>query len=116
MGFILRKSNSRKTQDQHIETNFTVERIICFLSGFAVVSLAQATLVPLIFNFDTYLIEIGCYGASLVAQQHRICLQCRRHGFNPWVRKILWRRERLPTSVFLPGESYEQRGLVEYSP
>ena len=25
--------------------------------------------------------------------------------FNPWVRKILWRREWQPTPVFLPGES-----------
>ena len=25
-------------------------------------------------------------------------------GFDPWVRKILWRRERLPTPVFWPGE------------
>ena len=23
----------------------------------------------------------------------RFCLQCRRSGFNPWVEKILWRRE-----------------------
>ena len=23
--------------------------------------------------------------------------QCRRHGFNPWVRKILWRRKQQPT-------------------
>ena len=33
--------------------------------------------------------------------------QCRRHrrrGFNPWVGKIPWRRERLPTPVFRPGE------------
>ena len=28
-----------------------------------------------------------------------------RPGFNPWVGKILWRREWLPTPVFLPGES-----------
>ena len=35
----------------------------------------------------------------------RSCLQCRRLGFNPWVRKILWRREWQPTPVFLPGES-----------
>ena len=27
--------------------------------------------------------------------------QCRRPGFNPWVRKIHWRRDRLPTPVFL---------------
>ena len=38
--------------------------------------------------------------ASLVAQLIRIRLQCGRPGFNPWVRKIPWRRERLPTLVF----------------
>ena len=32
-------------------------------------------------------------------------------GFDPWVGKIPWRRERLPTPVFWPGEF---RGL--YSP
>ena len=31
--------------------------------------------------------------ASLVAQRVKICLQCRRPGFNPWVGKIPWRRE-----------------------
>ena len=30
----------------------------------------------------------------------RVHLQCRRPGFNPWVRKIPWGRERLPTPVF----------------
>ena len=34
----------------------------------------------------------------------RICLQCRRPRFDPWVGKIPWRRERLPTPVFWPGE------------
>ena len=28
-------------------------------------------------------------------------MQCRRLRFNPWVGKILWRRDRIPTSVFL---------------
>ena len=47
----------------------------------------------------------------------RICLQCRRPGFNPWVRKIPWRRKWQPTPVFsLPGESRGQRSLVGYSP
>ena len=45
-----------------------------------------------------------------------ICLQCRRPGFNPWVRKIPRRREWQPTPVFLPGESHGQRNLVGYSP
>ena len=34
----------------------------------------------------------------------RICLQCRRPGFDPWVGKIPWRRARLPPPVFWPGE------------
>ena len=33
-------------------------------------------------------------------------------GFDPWVRKIPWRREWPPTPVFLPGESHGQRSLV----
>ena len=42
--------------------------------------------------------------------------QCRRPGFNLWVRKIPWRREWKPTPVFLPGESHGQRNLVAYGP
>ena len=30
----------------------------------------------------------------------------KRRGFDPWVRKISWRRARQPTPVFLPGESH----------
>ena len=52
--------------------------------------------------------------SSLVAQLVN-CLQCGRPGFNPWVGKIPWRRERLPTPVFLPGEFHGQRSLVGYS-
>ena len=33
-----------------------------------------------------------------------ICLQCRRPGFEPWVRKIPRRRAWKPTPVFLPGD------------
>ena len=35
---------------------------------------------------------------------------------DPWLRKILWRREWQPTPVFLPGESHGQRSLTGYSP
>ena len=31
--------------------------------------------------------------------------------FDPWVWKIPWRREWLPTPVFLPGEFHGQRSL-----
>ena len=41
--------------------------------------------------------------------------QCRRHGFNTWVRKTPWRREWLPTPVFLPRGSHTQWSLAGYS-
>ena len=37
-----------------------------------------------------------------------VCRQCRRPEFDPWVRKIPWGKEWLPTPVFLPGEFHEQ--------
>ena len=40
-------------------------------------------------------------GASLIAQLVKISLQCRRPQFDSWVRNIRWRRDRLPTPVFL---------------
>ena len=46
-----------------------------------------------------------------------IACQCKRHRrreFNPWVRKIPWRRKLQPTPVFLPGESHGQRSLVRW--
>ena len=46
----------------------------------------------------------------------RICLQCRRTRFDPWFGKISWRREWLPTPVFMPREFKGQRNLVGYSP
>ena len=42
-------------------------------------------------------------------------MQCGRPGFNTWIVKIPWRREWLPTSLFLSGESHGQRSLVGYS-
>ena len=52
---------------------------------------------------------------SLKAQMV-MSLQCRRPGFDPWVRKIPWRRKWQPTPVLLPGKSYGRRSLVGYSP
>ena len=49
--------------------------------------------------------------ASLVAQTVKTLLQCWRPGFDLWVGKIPWRRERLPTPGFWLGELH---GL--YSP
>ena len=35
-----------------------------------------------------------------------------RHGFDPWFRKILWRRKWQPIPIFLLGESHGQRSLA----
>ena len=45
--------------------------------------------------------------------------QCRGHKrcrFDPWVRKIPWRRAWQPIPVFLPGEFHGQRSLMGYCP
>ena len=46
----------------------------------------------------------------------KVCLQCRRPGFNPGVGKIPWRRKWQSIPVFLPGKSHGWRSLAGYSP
>ena len=59
---------------------------------------------------------VSCYsGGPHGSDGKKICLQYRRLWFDPWVEKIPWRREWLPTPVFLPGESRGQRSLASYS-
>ena len=44
-------------------------------------------------------------------KKKKLVCKCRRlkgHGFDPWVRKIPWRRLWQPTPVFLPGQSHGQ--------
>ena len=43
----------------------------------------------------------GTRGLPWWLSWQRICLQCRRPGFNPWVGKIPWRREWQPIPVSL---------------
>ena len=56
--------------------------------------------------------SLGFSGGS----DSRVCLQCERPRFDPWVRKILWRRTWQPTPVFLLGKSHRWRRLAGYSP
>ena len=77
-------------------------------TGLQIVNIFQSWLAYLLYLWD-----------SQMAQSWRVCLQCRWHsrrGFNPWVRKVPWRRKRQPTPVFLPGKSHGQRILAGYSP
>ena len=50
-----------------------------------------------------------------LSNKEYVC-QCRRHGFDPWVGKIPWRRKWQPTPIFLPGKPHGQRSVAGYSP
>ena len=52
----------------------------------------------IVFVFISCLPDAGAY---LIAQMVKNRLQCRRPRLNSWVENIRWRRDRLPTSVFL---------------
>ena len=56
---------------------------------------------------------LGCPGGS---DAKEFASNAGKPGFNPWVRKILWRRKWQPPPVFLPGEFHGQRSLESYSP
>ena len=63
--------------------------------------------------------DLKDFGASLVAEILSLVKNLpamQETCVHPWVKKIPWRREWLPPSVFLLGESQGQRSLVGYSP
>ena len=64
-------------------------------------------------NYTEYCV-IACEGKGswLCGSDGRVCLQYKRPGFDPWVGKIPWTREWLPTPVFLPGEFHGDKNLV----
>ena len=61
---------------------------------------------PYFHVFPYFHFHVGFHttGASLVAQTVKNSPALQETWFNPLVRKIPWRREWLPTPVFLPGE------------
>ena len=62
----------------------------------------------------TYMCTYMCTWASLVAQGQKICPQCRKHRrlrFDPWVRKIRWRRAWQPIQCFCLENPRDKRAL-----
>ena len=70
-------------------------------------------------NFISLTVRQGVPGGSVGKEsaakkkKRRIChntvqyswaSQCQRPGFDPWLRKIPWKKEWLPTPIFWPGE------------
>ena len=68
------------------------------------------------FFLNGSVVNLGFLGVSSGKELACLCRRRKRHGFDPWVRKILWRRAWQPTPGFLPREFHRQRSLVGYSP
>ena len=81
---------------------FTCKEDIIIAMNFPIVSILRHSSTP----------GFPC-GAS---DQESTCNAGKRFGFDPWTRKIPWRRAWQPTPVFMPGESHGQRSLVGYGP
>ena len=63
-----------------------------------------------------FLLAMGFPGGATGNKPACQCRRCKRRRFDPWVRKIPWRRKWQPTPAFLPGESQGQRSPAGYSP
>ena len=72
------------------------ERTHCFLSA--------ALFLPNVRKSVSYpTCPLPSSGLPWWLRWQRICLQCRKLGFHPWVKKIRWGRAWQPTPVFLSG-------------
>ena len=68
----------------------------------------QSSIIAIRTGVHTYLgFPDGSVVKNLPAKQSH-----KRHGFDPWVGNIPWRREWQPIPVFLPGEPKGQRSLA----
>lgn len=59
-------------------------------------------------SFSSGVIASNTVGGTSGKESACQCRRWKRHGFYPWVRKILWKRKRQLTSVILPGKSSGQ--------
>ena len=64
------------------------------------------------YNYGWFALLWAYLAAQVVKNLHAI----QETGLNPWAGEMPWRREGLPTPVFLPGEVHGRRSLAGYSP
>ena len=77
------------------------------------------TYLSSIFKHSAFLAHFRClfqFGLSWWLSGKESVCQCRRHGFDPWVRKMPCRRKWLPIPGFSPEKSDGHRSLGGYSP
>ena len=58
---------------------------------------------------------MGFPGGAVVKNPSANVGDVRNTEFDPWVRKVPWRRKWQSTPIFLPGKLHGQRNLVGYN-
>ena len=95
--------------------NKTILEDLCHLLDLSVSSYGQCQAMTLMKDYLALCAySVSFTGGSVGKKSACNAGDAGRHGFDPWVGKIPWRRAWQPTPVFLPGESpwtEEPRGL-----
>ena len=108
----------RFLESQRYGSKYWFYHLTCWGTTGKVLKLSELWFFPLVkYCLYPYLRRLAhCLAqsrCSLVSQQGRICLQCRRQGFDPWFGKrfssIPWRRKWQLLPVFLSRESHGQK-------
>ena len=91
------------------------DRMYCSPPGSSVRKILQARIVGCHFflQFNT---SHGLHWLPRWLRGKESACQGRKYRFNPWLRKIPWRRQWQPSPVFLLEKSHGQRSLAGYSP
>ena len=88
----------------------------CHLCGHTELDMTEVTQQQQPVIFDFFSINTPNTGLPWWISGKEFSCQCRRLRFDPWSRKIPWRRKWQPSPVFFPGKSNGWRSLVVYNP
>ena len=104
------------------DKTYSILRVFLTVSTLKMLTIVVNVIIIVIINFKLLcqlhitliFIEFPrwCIGKEAACQ----CRRHKRHGFDPWIRKIPWSKKWPRSPVFLPGKSHGQRSLVGYSP
>ena len=107
--------NLSTTDTQILSKMAVIKKIMCNELGNNIIQLGKSALliIFMVLRWPTVLPNKGLHW--WLSGKESAC-QNRRHGFDPWVGKIPWRKKWQPTPVFLPEKSQGQRNLAGYRP
>ena len=93
------------------EWKLFLDQALSFLPGIIMLSTVNASsCIFFLFHLLSFVMSDGLPSWISVKESAYQCRRCRRPRFDPWVRKIPWRRKYQPT-IILPGKSHRQRSL-----